>query len=262
MQTQTRTKSGLCLLTATLTIALAATHAKAADREEQERTARKACLTGEASKGTDILADLYIATRNPVYIYNQGRCSEQNNRCDEAIGRFREYLRKATRASDAERADAEMHISDCEALLARSSIVRPTEPVSVPAQITAVEPAPTGLAIAQVTPASTSEPGKGLRVAGLVTAAAGGAVLIAAVALNLKANSMVRDLRHAYDKADESTSEDYRTFSQAAYGLSATFLLGGAVLYYLGARAGNADQVAVMPSISANAAGAIVQGAF
>jgi hypothetical protein len=241
---------------------LAATHANAADREEQERTARKACLTGDASRGTDILADLYIESKSPVYIYNQGRCYEQNNRCDEAIGRFREYLRKATSASDAERADAETHISDCEALLARSSTAKPTEPTAVAARGAAVEPPAAGVAVAQVPPASTSEPGRALRVAGVVTAAAGGAALIAAVALNLKANSMVRDLRHGYDRADDSTSKDYQTLSQAGYGLSATCLIGGAVLYYLGARAGNAEQVTVLPAFSADAAGAIVQGAF
>jgi hypothetical protein len=70
--------------------------------EAKDNAAKKACLTGDVEKGTAILADLYIQTGDPTFIYNQGRCFEQNGRNDQAILRFKEYLRKATRLSRAE----------------------------------------------------------------------------------------------------------------------------------------------------------------
>jgi tetratricopeptide (TPR) repeat protein len=74
----------------------AMTTASAAGREAEDRAARKACLTGDYTKGISILSDLFINTRDPTYIFNQGRCFEQNRRYEDAIARFEEFLRAAT----------------------------------------------------------------------------------------------------------------------------------------------------------------------
>jgi hypothetical protein len=66
----------------------------AAGYQAKERAAKKACLTGDPEKGVAILADLFIDTDDLAYIFNQGRCYEQNRRYEDAIGRFREYLVK------------------------------------------------------------------------------------------------------------------------------------------------------------------------
>jgi tetratricopeptide (TPR) repeat protein len=254
------------LLVVILSLVFAVPDARAADRQSQERAAQKACLTGDATKGTDILADLYIDTKNPVYIYNQGRCFEQSSRYEEAIARFHEYLRKATTASPGEKSDAEKHIADCEALLARAqaraAMAQPAEPAAMPT--VAPEPQPP-VPILETEQAPATQPGKagsGLRTAGVVTAAVGGATLIAALALNLKVNGMIQDLRHDYDKNDESSSKTYKTLSQVGYGVGAALVAGGAVLYYLGRRAGARARLAVLPSFAAGTAGAVLQGAF
>jgi hypothetical protein len=70
----------------------------------QERAARKACLKGDYGKGVDILADLFVDTKDPTYIFNQGRCFEQNRRYEDAIGRFEEYLRRPGQLRDGSRA--------------------------------------------------------------------------------------------------------------------------------------------------------------
>jgi hypothetical protein len=101
----------------TVTASLALAQPAQADEESRERAARKACLSGNFQKGVEILSELFITTKNPVFIYNQGRCLEQNGRFEEAIYRFQEYLRKATRASADDKADAEKHINDCQVLL-------------------------------------------------------------------------------------------------------------------------------------------------
>jgi len=247
--------------------------AGAEDRETRERAARKACLTGDAAKGVEILADLYIDTRNPVHIYNQGRCFEQSNRHDEAIARFREYLRKATNLTVEERLDAEKHIADCEALLARTNAAQGTAPAAGPAPAAAVanqpQPPPAKAApsepvvsTTQVPSAERSPAGGGLRTAGIATAATGTAALIAAVVLNLKVNNTIDDLHQHYDEDTESSGKTYKALSQVGYGVGAALVAGGAVLYYLGLRARDRADVALLPSLAPGLAGVSLEGAF
>lgn len=176
---------------------LALPTAQAASGEAKERAAKIACLKGDYATGVGILAELFVSTSEAVYIYNQGRCFEQNGKYEEAILRFREFQRKNADASLApsERADrhtqAEKHIAECQALLdkqkpaavAVAPPAAPPAPVAVPAapvspQIVppdpkplAIEPAPEVAASPQ--PAEPACPGLGLRVAGIVTAAVG-----------------------------------------------------------------------------------------
>src|SRR5438045_2018932 len=94
-------------------------------REDQAKTA---CLGGRVQEGIDLLAQLYVATGDANYIYNQGRCLEQNGRPDEAIGRFQEYLRKGANLTAEDRADAERHIHECEQLRDRLRARAPAPP--------------------------------------------------------------------------------------------------------------------------------------
>lgn len=106
-------------------VLLVAPLARGAGKEARARAAKKACLSGDYAKGVRILADLFIDTGDPNHLFNQGRCFEQNNRCEEAVGRFREYLRKANGLNQAERADVEKHIADCQALLGKGERAAP-----------------------------------------------------------------------------------------------------------------------------------------
>jgi hypothetical protein len=265
---------GSSILVVFIPLLFAIPDAHAGDREVQERAAKKACLTGDASKGTEILADLYIDTSEPVYIFNQGRCFEQNSRYVEAIGRFREYLRKATNASEAEKIDVQKHIADCEVLLARTGAGAGSAPAADPLPAAAVAPQPQPpppvvttqsepvVSIQQAPDTEPSMAGSGLRTVGVVTGAVGGAALIAAVALNLKANGMIDDLRSHYNKDTDSSSKTYKTLSEVGYGVGAAFVAGGVVLYYLGWTAGDRTKVALLPSFASGTAGAILEGAF
>lgn len=256
--------------------------ARAGRVETQERAAKKACLTGDPSRGVGILADLFIDTDDPVYIYNQGRCYEQNNRYEEAIPKFREYLRKATKATEAEKVDAEKHIADCERLLGKkveaATIAPASEPTKPPVAVAAAVPVPPfpapqpAPAPATVTPEPTpavvvasqtsTEPtreGRGLRIAGIATASVGAALLVGALVANLKYNGMIDDLQGAYEPGKHDSSKTYHTLAIAGYGVGAACLAGGAVLYYLGWRAGN---VGVAPVVTSGGVAAVVTGAF
>jgi hypothetical protein len=254
--------------------------------EAQVRAAQKACLTGAPAKGVEILTDLYLDTRDPTHIFNQGRCFEMNRRYEDAIARFREYMVKAKNLmSTEEKADAEKHIAACQSYLATpkpeypqtgGQRASPSGPiVPSPAQQT---PGPQAAGFAHTTilppmlapytttqqaaPVHAGRKGSGLRTAGLVTGAVGGAALVAGVILNLKVNSMSSDLekQYNYDPGTDSTRNGYKTAGWVGYGIGATCLVGGAVLYYLGWRQGST--FSVEPAIAPSMAGAMLTGTF
>jgi TolA-binding protein len=110
-----------CFLPAIVSILVARTGAAkdTKDSDAQERAARTACLGGDYARGITILSELFVATNDPDFIYNQGRCYEQNRRYEDAIARFQEYLRVAQRSTKANRADARKHIASCQNLIAK-----------------------------------------------------------------------------------------------------------------------------------------------
>src|SRR5664279_1860648 len=100
---------------------LAAPAAQARDVDAKERAAKTACLAGDYVKGVALLSQLYVSTNDPAFIFNQGRCFEQNHRYDDAISRFREYLRVGKQISRSGKADAQTHIADCQDLLGKQA---------------------------------------------------------------------------------------------------------------------------------------------
>jgi hypothetical protein len=239
--------------------------------EAKETAARRACLRGNVDKGVEILTDLYLATKDSTFIFNQGRCFEQNHKYEDAISRFREYLLKTPKLTDADKAETQKHIADCQSYLGKveapaSVAAAPVSPPpAAPPAVAPVAPAaapPPVVTIQQ--PAETTSSGSGLRTAGVVTASAGGALLITGVILNLKVNSMSNDLENHYVTSTNSSRENYKTFSLVSYGVGAACVAGGALLYYLGSRGGNAAsaQVTLAPALAPGAVGAIVGGSF
>ncbi len=85
-------------------------------QDPREIQARKDCLTGNYESGVALLAELFAETENANFIYNQARCYEQSARPEDAINRFREYLRVAKYISAAERSDVDQHIAECRTL--------------------------------------------------------------------------------------------------------------------------------------------------
>jgi tetratricopeptide (TPR) repeat protein len=262
-----------------LSILLASGPAVAGSRESKERTAKKACLSGDFARGVSILSDLYVDTNDPIYIFNQGRCFEQSGRYEDAIIRFREYLRKNQDAGKAIDQSAERHIADCEALLAKQEAqtakpflsVQPNAPMI---EKPAPEPAPVAQPAAPHAPkaseqtsasTSTARSGAGLRVAGLVGIGVGVAAIATGVVLAFKANSLASELEASptsYQRDKESARSSYATFSTVGYGVGAACVAGGGILYYLGWREGQSASLALLPAFGPQTAGVLVQGAF
>ncbi len=272
---------GLALFVA---LGLAAPRAEAASAAGAQRMARKACLEGDLAKGVSILADLYIETKNPVYIFNQARCYEQSGKYEEAIIRFREYQVKQQDAGRPLDPDAERRIATCQALLDaqkekdKASMAPPAPPVTAPPSVAApVVPAPAAVPTVSEPDVSTSPPplqvaevpvatNTGLRAAGISALILGGAGIAAGVILNLKANSLASEIENKTEYPDlggrKNTRSSYETWGWISYSVGGACLAGGAVLTWLGYRQGGNNQLALSPSVGSGIVGAAVQGAF
>jgi hypothetical protein len=249
----------------------ASSPAQAAGKEAKERAARKACLSGNVEKGVEILSDLFVNSGgDPNYLYNQARCYEQNHRWEDAISRFLEYLRKAPHLEDADRAETEKHIADCRAYLGISPSKAPVaETQRVPVPVAADPPPPPNVPPPTITVQSTqaapsTTPGSGLRAAGIVTAAVGGAAIITGVILNFKVNSMSSDLEKNWVPSTNSSRESYKTIGWIGYGVGSACVASGAILYYLGWHKSNSaiESVSLVPVAAGGQVGVSLGGIF
>lgn len=235
------------------------------DRPSKEREARKACLEGDFTKGISILSELFVDTKNPIHIFNQGRCYQQNERYREAISRFREYMR--TDPGDA--SVAEKYIAECEELAAKREPPAPPPPQPVPAAPAAPSPEESQAQVVASAetppPPTTSAGGSGLGVAGLVVGGVGLVAVGAGVALNLKANNLAKSIEppNTYERSTETSRKNYQTFSWVSYGVGAAAIVTGAILCGVGwSRGSNSKDVALIPVVGPGLAGAAMKGAF
>jgi hypothetical protein len=104
-----------------LLVAAGVTARKAAAQEVDPRpgNALTACAAGDVSKGIAILAQLYAETRNPTFVFNQGRCYQQNGNLEPAKQRFQEYLRVGSNEPPEDRRRAEGYLADIDRELVR-----------------------------------------------------------------------------------------------------------------------------------------------
>jgi hypothetical protein len=257
--------------------------AGAVDWKALDKAAKKACLTGDFRKGADILTQLYVDTDDPTYLFNQGRCYEQNHRWQEALDSFREYKRKVKKLTRAEAADTERHIADCELFIAKEEakkLAQPT-PVSPPPLGTATAATPAradassnhpsasepaaGVATVAVPTAASESAGVGLRTVGIVLAGVGVVSVVAGVLLNVQANSLADGVNQHYSRSKASTHSSYETLSWVGYGLGAAAIVSAGICYVLGVRqrgSSSAPDVAVLPAAGRGQGGLILEETF
>lgn len=237
----------------------------------REQEAKKACLAGKNSyeQGIEILAELYATTNEPTYIYNQGRCYQQNNQPELALSRFQEYLRKDPKMSFKEKATLERYMAECKEQVAQTQPPSPpAQPAPQPVRIRAVEePAPTETISAPETAMEpVARPGRGLRIAGVTTATLGLLTLGGAATLNwlYSDNQKSWSEGEAWTPKNESRNNDYKTFALIGYVAGAATVTTGIILYVVGWNSGNAEEtnLALLPLISPHATTLSLQGTF
>jgi hypothetical protein len=244
-------------------------HAKSKP-ETPDKAAKKACAAGDYRKGVEILADLYVRTDDTTFIFNQGRCYEQNHQWVSAIDRFREFERKTKGLSPEANAEAESHIADCKRYLAEEEAKTAPPPVPPPPPVMAlpaVVPPPSPDSTVPATkittpPLAQSEAGSTMRATGLVVAGVGVVALVAAIALNVKANQLARDANKTQNPSTESSQKSYKNGSLICYGTGAAALVTGGVLYWLGHSRGEQAAVALLPTWTPGEATITLRGEF
>ena len=219
------------------------------ERIELEKSARKACIVGNYTKGVDILADLFISVRDPVYIYNQARCFQQNHQWQSAIDRFNEYLRKAKGIPETEVQEVKAYIAECEGPLGKTGATpEPSPPPPPKAAPLETQPKP-------VPVEEGVEEGSGLRTAGVIVGAVGVVGVAAGVFCSVK-TYQVRD--HA-DQLNQ-----YKTAGYVSYGVGAAGLVTGLTLYLIGHSKKRPEPTAVslVPMVGPDQTAVFVQGTF
>lgn len=252
--------------------AQAASRSTKPNKEAQGNAARAACLDGDFAEGVAILSQLFVQTKDPTYIFNQGRCFEQNRRYEDALARFQEYLRAGRSKLDAsDKAEAEQHIADCKEMLAQQHGTAPPPTViqpivtSPPPAASKPEPESAPIVTRPAREPSSGSGGASLRIGGIVTASFGLAAVGAGVLSNLKANSTVNDMYSTPDGyTKESNRKTYATLAWVGYGVGAACIVTGAILYGVGlkAKSSHPGSIAFIPVVGPDQAGAMLTGAF
>jgi tetratricopeptide (TPR) repeat protein len=108
--------------------------AAAEPRADVEVEARTDFAAGRYREALEIYAGLFARTQHPTYMRNIGRCYQKLGQPDDAIDRFREYLRLAGPIDDKSRQEVEGFIAEMEALKRsrqpHGDATRPTSPPS------------------------------------------------------------------------------------------------------------------------------------
>ena len=231
---------------ALLFVALGATSGARA-QDARELQAKEACLGGHPDKGIELLAQLYAETNDPTYIYNQGRCFEQNGRATDAVTRFREYLRKAQNLAPDEKTDLQKRIDDLEAQTRPAVTVSPAPGSAGPVAVTAVAPRAE----------ATGPNAHAYKVAGVVAGGVGVASVVFGVVMGLRARSLSNEVTNdavnlnggtfSQTKYDEGRSAE--RYEIIGYSVGAAALLGGGILYFWGS--GPRPESAGSPAVTA-----------
>jgi tetratricopeptide (TPR) repeat protein len=218
-------------------------------------------------KGGDYLAAAgeyqaaYELSKLPGLLYNVAQSYRLGGEKQKAVDAYRLFLERAPDHQLAAVARGHLEALERELAAARTAQPAPAEPA---------EPAPgTQSELTAAAPAAAPAPGRGLRIAGLVTAGAGLVALGAALHYGIearKASDAISDNDEGWtdsllDRYDEGEAAETRMFVLSGVGAAA--LVTGGVLYYLGRRAGQAEASVTVGALpAAGGAAAVVRGAF
>lgn len=227
----------------------------------------------------------YEAKNEPSLLYNIGQAHRLANRPALALRFYKMYL---TRLPDApNRDEVESKIAALERVVAqqKTSPTPPREPSVAHARtapttpaVTTTPPVATTPLAAPTTPMSTTPPsdvassariGRGKRVAGVIIAAAGLAIVGGGVASGVLAKNASDEISAAnrnhqpYDAATYNTGKTEQILEGVLLGVGGAALVTGGVLYFVGRHEAKRAQVAtVAPMVSPTSAGLAVRGSF
>lgn len=238
------------------------------EQDPRVEDAKLACVTADVTKGIRLLAELYTATSDPIWIFNQARCYQQNAQSDLALSRFKEYLRKSEGAPQEDIRDAQKHIAEIEKELSlldsnNNKKIALSPPSQAPRQENLIQ-----------TPLNASS-GRGLRYAGLGLGLVGVAALTSGAILSYLVREAEKEVEQQAKDGVTPTDPDYHRYQNnlsrgtrlesmqwVFYGVGAAAILGGGVLYGSGRmqheRSVQPVTASVSPYLTAQSRGAVI----
>jgi len=228
----------------------------------------------------------YKAKDDPALLFNLGQAHRLAGHAAEALRFYKTYLSKVPEATN--RADVESKIRELTELVERQKHTQaalsalagagsapagpePTAPEPAPAA-TGVPPdlgasGPAAVAV-QPAPLDRAQPGRGKKLAGIVTAASGLVLVGTGIAFGVLAKragdqlTQLDQQRGVFDPSKESAGRRDQAIEGVCIGVGAAAVVAGAVLYVLGARAGHDRDVTLAPAVATHAAGATLRMVF
>ena len=250
----------LALLFSLGVVRAAAAQPSSSDKAEAEKRFQRAEALYKRRDYLAAAAEYQAAfdlSRLPGLLYNVAQSYRLGGEKEKAAAAYRHFLEQAPEHSLAALARGHLEALERELAAARP----PEEPRPPPPA-----PAPPAPDLTESAPEPAAAPGRGLRVAGLVSAGVGLVALGAALHYGIeakKASDAISDNQEGWtegllDRYDEGESAETRMF--VLTGVGAAALATGGVLYYLGLRAGRAEVVPITPA--GGGAGAAVRTRF
>jgi hypothetical protein len=249
------------------------------DEESTSNLAHAACLSGDIKQGISLLAQLYVQTKDAAYIYNQARCFEQNDQRDQAVSRYREFLRVAIDADPEVLARARAAIDDLKKQQnaePRTDVSPPARPIEPPHAIVPRALPPQGIDAPPVMHKSRSDTSveqshgdsdgtfawNGYRLGALAAGGIGLAGMATGVYMGMQVNSITAgleqderdsalpDAKPLYFDSDvhkDATNAEF--FQYVGYAVGGVGIASAAVLWFLGSGA-NDDPNAEAQTVS------------
>ena len=229
----------------------------------------------------------YKTKDDPALLFNLGQAHRLAGHAAEALRFYKTYLSKVPEADN--RTDVESRIRELKALVDRQKQAQAEFPAvsgaNNPPAATGAAPAgplpgvtdvPTDASasgnqvavVGEKAPLEQAQPGRGKKLAGIVVGAGGLALVGAGVVFGVLAKqagdrlTQLDQNRGVFDASKESTGRRDQVLEGVFIGVGAAAVATGAILYVLGARAGQDQAITLSPAVAAHCAGATLRMVF
>jgi hypothetical protein len=216
---------------------------------------------GHFSEAIEEFEKAYDLKPEPIFLYNIAQSHRQNKNAERAIFFYRRYLEADPRSAN--RAEVEKRMKELQASLAEEK-ERAAAPAPQPPPVAPAPPAPVAATPAPVQPPPpvippepvSTNPGRGLRIAGIVVGSVGLAGIGTGIIFGVHSNSLHNEARQGtYDKNKDDSSKTFKTLEWISVGVGGAGVATGIILYIVGATGGPSQTVSLAPLLAPGVTG-------
>ncbi|HWU90905.1 MAG TPA: tetratricopeptide repeat protein [Kofleriaceae bacterium] len=214
-------------------------------------------------RAIELYQKAYALVPHPLVLFNIAQAHRLAGRLDEAVRLYEQYL-----AADPNGTQAELAREILASIKSSTTPAQPAQPAppTTPAAPPPANEAPRAPSVSMQVDAP-ARPGRTLRIAGIAAGGVGVACAGAALAFGLRLESIEKEqlkrrdqgLPYEPDRVSAGQASERNQYIAAA--LAGTFVVGGAVLYWVGHRQGrDTPTTAWMPMVGSDVAGITMTG--